>query len=477
MPVNKEQTIGIKSFIRGIDQSQDKQLIGLSAGMRVDNCDVSDGILKRSKGYTKYSPAQLAYAPKTIMAYYNGGVGKLIVAANKALYELSNDTFSVITGTENYFSEMKMDYINYQSKEIELLILTNGQENVKVYDGSSVRNLKHDGASSTAGTSNIAPKGKYIELYKERVFMAGEHNSPNSVFFSKDFDPDDWTAPTTPDTEVNMHGGEIQIPTWDGGSIIGMKALRDMLLVFKNRVIFALTGSYPGEFASSVIFSSVNGDIIDKTISVVDNMAMWATTEGIFLFDGNGTKEYTPRIKNYWDAVDKEGVKNACGIIYKNKYYLAVPSYGGDINDAVIEIDLTTDSVAIHTWVYPNQFINYEGQCLFIDDDGYIYIYGEGDKNSTTMISSVYDTGDIYMDAMITLDKVRFVGYGDGVITIYALSGDKVISKDVTLTLEDKLYEVEMYLEGPIMSFEFINSGGCYFEIKEPVFVIELDEF
>jgi hypothetical protein len=149
-----------------------------------------------------------------------------------------------------------------------IVILSNGVDNTQIYDGTTIRDLMHDGYNSTPGAANKAPKGTSIMLHYDRIWIGGDSNNPDSLYFSTSnvniSDPEDWTYPVTPG-EANMHGGIIDVLTWDGGKIISVQAIFDDIIVFKSRNIHKINGVSPGTYSQVQVFAS-NGAIADKSV-------------------------------------------------------------------------------------------------------------------------------------------------------------------------------------------------------------------
>lgn len=466
-----EAILSLKSFAKGINQAIDKQLISISGEVdaaEAQNMDISSGNLSSVNGCSTYTTAVLNQAGN-LMDYYNGSAKVLVAVGYNTttskydVYKLNGSTYSSFaTG----FSNGTFDYVNYQSGVNQIMIFGNGTENMKVYDGVTLRDLKNDGASSTAGSTNVAPKGKYLELHKERLFIA----NGNRLYFSTAYDPDDWTAPVTAE-ESNQHGGFIDIPTWDSGTIIGLKSLFDYLYIFKNKQVFSLYGTYPGNFTLTQIFNSTNGEIVDKTIQSLDNRAYWLTNEGIYAFNGATPINLAPRIKKEFAKINQAAVKSSVAAMYKGKYYLAVPTGSATVPDMVIEYDTVNDAFMIRRGMTIKSMIVFDDKLLYADNAGKVLQYNSGTTYNGTAISSYFLTGDLYADRLDkykSLNQVHLIASGSGTIRISAISEKKTVYKDIVLTSSEKPYKIRMRNKGKIMSFKFENVSGATFTIKQP---------
>jgi hypothetical protein len=318
---------------------------------------------------------------------------------------------------------------------------------------------------------------QFIELHKERLWMSGNSESPNSLYFSAPYDPDDWIAPTN-EEDVNMHGGEVLIPTWDGGSIIGLKALFDDIVVFKNKNVFRIFGTYPGNYTMIQIFNTMNGNIIDKSIGAINNDAFWLTSEGLFNFDGNSVNPIHQLIQRFFDTINKSAINNSVATIYKDKYIVFVPTGTSTVCNAAIIYDTIQKSVMIRDGVDLSTAIEFNDKIIFSNNSGIVYVYDDGNKIGDLNINSYWTTGETIVNAsnaIKTSEYVYFTGYGDGTVRISCITERATKYIDVLLDSSEKVYKKKLKNKGRKLSYKFENLDGCNFVIKQPQFIIELD--
>lgn len=468
-----QKLIDVQSFFKGINQSMDRQLISVDEAHTAQNCDVSDGNLRRAKGFERYVTSFLTKNIETILKYFSGLDSVLVIACNGTLYKING---GVYTDFMSGLTSNKIDYVNYQSSVLQILIFGNGLQNTKVYDGTTLRDLKHDGAASVDSDTNKAPKGSLLEIHKERLFISGDSAAPDRIYFSDSFDPEDFTAPVT-EEEANQHGGFLDLPTWDGGHIVSIKSLFDQLMIFKRKNIFRLYGTYPGNFEVTQVFNTVNGEIIDRTISAFDDKAYWVSTEGIYEFSGLQSVNLTPRIKDIFNSINKEYIKNATAIVFKNKYYISVPVDSSTTNNLVIEYDITLKNFMVRKDINASCFIELDGQLLFSTNAGSIFIYDSGGDYNGNLINSTWESGDITLgteNKKKFIQKLCFIGSGNGTIRITLNSESNTVYKDIVLSSTEQPYAIRIKNKGKIINFKIENLNGCDFVIKQPQFIVNI---
>lgn len=187
------------------------------------NVDMDGGILKTAKGTSIH---KLTHMAQYYMPYYkaNGEKEELYITGD-AIYRIDGHDFEPIF-SESFTLAPSIDFINYQQNDVNILILCYGLSTPLVYSGTSFAEL-----------SDQAPTCKSVELHHERVFMSGDQENPDRVYYSKSFAPDVWSAAE--------QAGFIDIPTWNGGKIQDIKSLFGDLVVFKDYDIFRIYGTYP----------------------------------------------------------------------------------------------------------------------------------------------------------------------------------------------------------------------------------------
>lgn len=465
----------ITSFIKGINQELDEQLIAVDEAVIAENCYIDDGNFSLGKGYIRINEYNFPSGEKTLMRHFHGGEATILVAIDDKLYIQEEDgTFRLLASG---FSNNQFDYINYQVELDEITIFTNGVDNVKLFDGNTIRDLKHDGRESDEKSNNKAPKGKFIELHKERVWIAGDSENPNRLYFSKDFDPDDWTYPIDP-VEANQHGGFIDIPTWDGGIIIGIKSLYDDLVVFKNKNVFRIFGTYPGNYNVVQVFDTVEGNILDNTIASLDNISFWTSTHGIHYFNGTNTTQISKRIRKIFERLNKEYAQKAVATIYNRKYILSMPVDDATENNIVIEFDIDKGNFTVKTDMNITSFLEIKDRLLFINNNNHVYEYGIGNTYDGQVINSVWETGIIHFgeqNARKILNRIYFNAKGNGKIRVTAITERKIVSKEIELTPDMQFYRFRLRNKGRYFKFRFENIDGCDFTIKQPQFMFDFD--
>lgn len=485
----------IPNFSGGINQYIDKSLLKMNQSPSASNCNTDDGTLRTHKGTAKYTSAVLPSSIKTLIPCFTG-LGELLVASNGKLSKLSNDSYVDIY---NALTNNNLDYINFEVAGTKVLIVGNGVDNTLIYDGTIIRKLLNrrptyddtgvlngyvdaNGVvhATTADITTYAPKCKFIELHYNRIWASGDIDNPNRVYFSSTGvngqDPEDWTAPVE-EAEANQHGGFEDMPTWDGGVVIGLKVVFNDLLVFKNKTIFKVFGTNPSNYTKVQLFNS-NGAIADKSIATGSNRAFFLNTDGIYQYDGTNVNLVSQAIKDIVSRINPTYVDKACGIFYGNKYLLAVPLDTSTINNAVIEYNVDLNTYNLVEGVNINSFAEFNSKLLFVTESGKMCIYNFGTSFDGEQIAMYWETGTTDLgskNSIKTTNDIYFIGSGDGSVKFTLTTNRKSTIVIVPLTAEEKMYKKRVNNYGRTIKLKIENVNGSNICIKSPEVLVELD--
>jgi hypothetical protein len=208
--------------------------------------------------------------------YFNTTSGsQIFVASNNQSVAVSLDFqtwTAIISGLSSSF-QLRGAVIR------DKLWLTNGNDPVHVYDGTTVTVL--DG---TNGTPNV-PRGRYIAYHDERVWIYHVSSARSAVYFSSltdssanIIDPDNVNAWDTTDNFLQISEGDADFGT-------GMFLYRGYLHFFKQYSIWRLVG-YDEYTYSRVKTRASTGTRFQESVQELDSLIHLIGVDGIYVFDG-----------------------------------------------------------------------------------------------------------------------------------------------------------------------------------------------
>lgn len=456
-------TFKINNFLGGLNQAADDSITSANQSRDAQNVDVSSGTLKTVSGYSKYVPAAVPAGITRLMKFYKTNTSSgtttshLLAATATAVYYWTGSAWSAIGSG---FTSGEWDYINYQINETDVIIIGNGSDVMKKWDGTTFANL--------GGTPPVA---KSLDIHAERLWATGVKAFPNSIYYSKDLNPENWTG--------GVDGsGEIYLPTWDGGICIGVSTIFSDLVIFKTNNIYRVLGTYPSVYEVREVYSSV-GAIAEKTIVQSNDRAYFLSKDGLYYY--NGVSAYPllgDRIKDI--VINPTYAKNAVSIVFKNKLYCAFPEGESTVNNAVLVYDIEKETLMIWRGLAVTDFMEYDDKLLFANGTGHVYCIDD-DANSFdgTDIRAHWETPWQDMDAYRvtkTADTLYFYAKGNGMLCVEITFDRKKKVKNVTISPKGKLYAIPINLEGRRFKLKFSNISGSRFELIEPELTYEADE-
>ena len=456
-------TFKIKNFAGGLNQSADDSATAVNQSRNTQNMDVSAGTLKTVSGYSKYIATAAPAGITRLMKFFKnntttGAVTSYLLAATAtALYYWTGAAWSALaTG----LTSGDWDFINYQISETDVIIMGNGADGMKKWDGTTF-----------AALGGTPPNMKSISIHSERLWGTGVKAFPNTVYYSDDLNPENWTGGVDA-------SGEIYLPTWDGGVCIGVSTIFSDLVIFKTNNIYRVLGTYPSVYEVKQVYSSV-GAIAEKTIVSAADKAFFLSKDGLYYY--NGVSAFPLLGDMAKDVViNPSYAKNAVSIIHKNVLYCAFPEGNSTANNAVFVYDLLNKNLMIWRGIAVTDFMEYEDNLLFTNSTGYVFhVDDTATSFDGTNITAYWETPWQDLDAFRvtkTADTLYFYAKGNGIMRVDVTFDGKTKTKTVTLSPSGKLHSLSLNLEGRRFKMKFSNVSGSRFELTQPELTYEADE-
>jgi len=288
------------------------------------------------------------------------------------------------------------------------------------------------------------PLGKYCEINKERLFIAGNVTYPSELYWSDVYNPDYFIG-----TKYEA------IREDDGDAITFIKNQLGILIVGKTNTIekFYTDASSDSDWYASNPFPAT-GCPAPYSVANTPKGIAYLGRGGIYLFNGQTSQLISDAVTPEINDILETNVDEASGVYWKNEYQMAYTSLesGASQNNRVLIYDFVRDSYTldyknVNRWVPFGSGTDYG--VLYSGDstsDGYIYAQsgaGEGFKKS---LKSEFNAG--------TFDDARV--YGDETNPTMELAWDCTIDGWLTElqtkdALIDTIDEIVTYLPDAII--------------------------
>lgn len=248
-------------------------------------------------------------------------------------------------------------------------------------------------ANYTAGV-----KGKYIQVYKDSLFIYGDPSYPSRLYYSGGGDKiNDFSAANG--------GGFIDISNNDGQMGTGMIPFKNSLIVFKDHSIYQFSFTTSGAPSVTQVTAAI-GCKSPRSICLVENDVFFAYETGVytignetgFAIDVLRTNELSAKVRSIFQSMAPSRTDNVAAIYAKtanlNLVIFAYTPAGGTYNSKALVYD--RERTAWYEWtnIQANCWTNYVGSdgvqhILYGDDNsGYVKEILTGSNDFGTAIQA-----------------------------------------------------------------------------------------
>lgn len=447
---------------KGVYQAAGDTNVSTDYAYRAHNIRTERGLLATSHGTSRALPA-LGAPIETLTRFYRrtrpDDPEVFVAAAGGKLYTYTMGTEGWIQRGEGY-SLNKWSYVTYEAVEdgetVDILILSNAQDGMVAIFSSD---LRAERKTLTIGENYADVKFAQLGRYAERIWGTGAPGYPDSVFYSRPYDPFNWTGVAdTPE----LGGGVINQPTWDGDSFIALETFGGYLLAIKQRTVFEIRGTDPGSFTISQAFGT-DGPLEARTIVTDMQRMFFLTGSGIGLYDGATLRLLSRDALHETMRMRMDGTQNlATACMCDHVYYLAlcVKESAGDViseNNCVVEYDTERGTFMIRKGLRVKDFYALGEKVYFTQADSPYEVIRYGDETAMgdlgLPMESLWQTpwldlGKAYMKRDFVLRFTADADENDVPLEIGIITDRREKKKTVLLSRRRKDYRVKIQVSG-----------------------------
>lgn len=357
---------------QGVDQSLGDTNTALGYAYRARNIRTARGLLASSYGTSRAFPA-LGAPIRTLTRFTRrtrpDDPDVYVAAAGGALYTYTLGTEGWMKRAEGFLSDV-WSSVTYEAAEdgetVDVLILSNAKDGMIALYGSD---LRAERKPLTIGSDYAEVKFAVLGRYAERIWGAGAPGYPDHVFYSRPYDPFDWTdVPDTP----QLGGGMIGQPTWDGESFLALETFGGYLLAIKPSTVFEIRGTDPSCFTISEAYGT-DGPLEARTICTDRTNMFFLSQSGLGVYDGATLRLLARDALHETMRLRMAGTDHlATACLCNHVYYLAlcIREHEGDVigeNNAVIEYDTERGTFMLRTGLRVKDFFSVGGAVYYTD--------------------------------------------------------------------------------------------------------------
>lgn len=359
---------------KGIDQSAGDTNANIEYAYSAQNIRTQRGLLASSYGTSRAFPA-LGAPIETLERFYRrtrpDDPEVFVAGAGGAIYTYTQGTDGWIKRADGFFCNT-WSCVTYEAAEdgatVDILIMSNAEDGMIAVYGSDLRVEKK---TLAIGENYADVKFAVLSRHAERIWGTGAKGYPDDIFYSRPYDPFDWTGvEETPE----LGGGVIKQPTWDSDAFISLNPFGGYLLAVKGSTIFEIRGSDPSSFSITEAYGT-DGPVQARSICVDRLRMYYLAKSGMGVYDGS-TMQLLSRDALYETMrmrMEGSGAK-ATACMCGHVYYLAlcVKENESDViqeNNAVIEFDTERGTFMLRRGVRVKDFYALDGEVYYTQAD------------------------------------------------------------------------------------------------------------
>ncbi len=296
---------------------------------------------------------------------------------------------------------------------VDYLFLVNISDDTRSFDGTTW---------STSTNVTSAPKAKYVESYRDRVYLANVDVSgtrhPSRVYYSSL--PSNANAITWDTTNDWFF-----VETNDGDNITGLTKNKVYLIIFKENSMHRYDGT---QGATSLRPISWNlGAVSQESIVVDENLILFYSRKGVCMFSGSQPQVISRAMQPIIDRVNQANLGDICAGMWGDHYLCyvgtltsALPGDSTALTNVMLDYDISQNVWTYHsTPDAPRAFSTYisSGERLlsFGDSNGEVFTWDSGTTDDGTAIATniellIWPSGP---ETLNTFQSIFFFGNGD----------------------------------------------------------------
>lgn len=457
---------------KGVYQAAGDANINPEYAYRAENIRTEHGLLATSCGTSRAFPA-LGAPIETLERFYRRSRPDdpqvFVAGAGGAIYTYTMGTEGWIKRAEGFASD-RWSCVTYETAEsgetVDILIMSNALDGMVVIHGDDLRAQKK---TLNIGDEHAGICFAQLGRYAERIWGTGAPGYPDDVFYSRAYDPFDWTGELE---APELGGGVIKQPTWDGDAFLAIVPFGSYLLAIKERTAFEIRGSDPSSFTITQAYGS-DGPIQARTICTDRMQMLFLTRSGLGQYDGATLSILSRDALHETMGMRMAGMEHtATACLCGQVYYLAlcVKESENDVltqNNTVIEYDAQRGTFMIRKGIRVKDFFAMDGQVYFTRADAPYEVLRFRDEASSSYLGEamkcLWETPwmDLGKDRMKRDFVLRFTAEADenGVPLRLSISTDRgEKTKTLLLSCRREDYRVKIQIGGVRMRLR-IESG------------------
>jgi hypothetical protein len=223
--------------------------------------------------------------------------------------------------TQNLTMDSTVNFVTF----LDYCFMVSNNDATRTFDGTTW---------STTFNVTGAPKGKYIAVYNERIFIANTNHGQSRVEYSE--------LPVG--TSVNWTPTNFfEVGQDDGDEITYIGTLGNRLIILKKYSMWAYDGTTLRKIANL-------GTPSPKSVVQFRDILYFYNDEAIWSFDGASLQKITENIQDIMNDITSIDYESYCGGVDGRYYYFYVGTLtNNNVDRAMIIVDLINNKYTLHS--------------------------------------------------------------------------------------------------------------------------------
>lgn len=316
----------------------------------------------------------------------------------------------------------------------------------------------------------------YIEIYYSRLFSAGDKEHPSRLYWSQPpgdtRNIEDWSMDNDSDA---TGGGFVDVGNTSSDPIIGLVALSNQLLIFKETSMYRLLGDRPTNYRVSYVNKDM-ATTVNTSIIANGDIPYWLTKDGLYYHDGQAAR-ISGNARMIHELLEKVDLTKTKSAMNNDRLYFTCRASDSGNDDSIIIYDMKERNYLLRNGFEVIDLCSYDGNLYMINSDRYIYKWDKAYKTYRKMDSGVLTDKNIeaYWQTPLTdlsaksITKAVKTLYfrGEGNIVKVDIKVGKLIQHEAYMIPDDsaEIVRIPLYNEGRTFSIKLYNEEGGWFSI------------
>ena len=345
--MDKPRSVG-RDFSGGVNLLQKPYAIGPTQVSFAQNFFTDGSRLVKRNGSRQIHDTGLSGVGTFLSRFYPSGGSPITIVGEddnsvQAMDPVTNEPSTLSGGSG--FTEPVSDMANFLGS----LYLTSGFDPLQYTDGTAIYDLAING---------LDRRGKWLEIFQERMWISGDPDQPALIYYSNVLDPTRF--PVENILTLDFDEGDAVTGLAKLGLDVSDSSAFGILCAITFRGIYTITNAGTVEFAS--FRPNKVGYVGSKSpysiVSLPGGIAYFGSEGGrlgVFVFDGQTTARVSWDVDTEFEGMSDQSIGEVAAVFHDGYYKLYYSAEGSNYNNRELWLDIGASKKPNPSWWGPHQ--------------------------------------------------------------------------------------------------------------------------